>query len=136
VGPARRVYERVAAEAYARSYRASGAIRNAALHVLRGQRSGRTYRVPFTRRRYTASAPGEPPALRTGALRGSWLPRPRSERTPDATRVYPGVHTVVPYARFLQEGTPRIRPRPYVGPVLEKAWPQIRRIYREPYLGG
>lgn len=37
--------------------------------TLTGQRSGRTYRVPGTRRQYTASAPGEPPAVRTGRLR-------------------------------------------------------------------
>ena len=60
-----------------RTYRASNELRNAALLVLRGQRGGRRYRVPGTKRYYTASAPGEPPAVRTGAFRLSWQPDPR-----------------------------------------------------------
>ena len=52
-----------------RTYRASNELRNAALHVLRGKRSGRLYRVPNTKQKYRASAPGEPPAARTGAFR-------------------------------------------------------------------
>lgn len=35
-------------------------------------RTGRTYLVPGTSVPYTASAPGEPPAVRTGAYRDSW----------------------------------------------------------------
>ena len=55
-----------------RAYRASNELRNAELYVLRGQRSGKKYRVPGTRRKYTASAPGESPAVRTGVFRLSW----------------------------------------------------------------
>ena len=52
--------------------RAVNAIRNAELEVLRGKRSGRVYRKPHTKSHYTASAPGEPPARRTGNLRLNW----------------------------------------------------------------
>ena len=55
-----------------RAYRASNELRNAELYVLHGQRSGKKYRVPGTRRKYTASAPGESPAVRTGVFRLSW----------------------------------------------------------------
>ena len=60
-------------EVAARAVRASNELRNAALNVLRGQRTGRVYRKPHTKHAtYTASAPGEPPAVRTGMLRMSW----------------------------------------------------------------
>lgn len=39
---------------------------NASLYVLRGKRSGKVYRVPNTGKTYRASAPGEPPAVRSG----------------------------------------------------------------------
>ena len=66
-------------------------LRNSAPTVLRGERSGRRYKVPGTYRRqraktdgkmkngryYTASAPGEPPAIRTGTFRNSWQPKSR-----------------------------------------------------------
>ena len=59
-------------EVASRGVRATNALRNAELEVLRGQRSGRVYRKPHSKARYTASAPGEPPARRTGMLRMNW----------------------------------------------------------------
>lgn len=69
-----------------RGVRVVNALRDAELRVLKGQRSGRRYRTPYTGSRtpqekrkkkykppmYTASAPGEPPARRTGNLRMHW----------------------------------------------------------------
>jgi len=147
IGPGTRIFEKVEQQVLARSFRASNELRNAILRVLRGRRSGRRYRVPYTygsrgrnkgrrRRRarwYTASAPGEPPAVRTGVLRGSWWPRPRSERRQGRTVAYPAVYTSFKYAKWLEEGTDRMAPRPYVDLVKNRAWPKIRRIYREPY---
>lgn len=47
-------------------------VRNKALtQVLVGERTGKWYYVPGTRRLYRASSPGEPPATRTGDLRRS-----------------------------------------------------------------
>ena len=54
-------------------------MRNAELEVLKGQRSGRTYRKPHSKATYTASAPGEPPARRTGNLRMHWNGQVKSE---------------------------------------------------------
>lgn len=133
-----------------RSYLASNELRNAALQVLRGQRHGRRYKVPGTYRRqrdkatgkmrngryYTASAPGEPPAVRTGAFRMSWQPktlayfgsytsRIESELTTDNGRYNLG--------QILEDGTKRMAPRPYQERVIEKALPKIKRIYSEPY---
>lgn len=48
-------------------------IRDAIVDVMEeGDPSGRTYKVPGTETTYTASAPGEPPAIREGVYRSSW----------------------------------------------------------------
>ena len=131
-----------------RTYRASNELRNSALIVLRGQRSGRRYKVPGTYRRqrdktdgkmkngryYTASAPGEPPAVRTGKFRGSWQPDPRYS---DAFGVYWAriKSENLPYADWLEEGTPggQMAPRPHHDRIKEHAEPKVFRIYNEPY---
>lgn len=64
-----------------RGVRAVNAIRNAELEVLKGQRSGRVYRKPYSKATYTASAPGEPPARRTGNLRMHWNGQVKSENS-------------------------------------------------------
>lgn len=110
--------------------RASHALRNSALNVLRGQRSGRRYRVPGTKVSYTASAPGEPPARRTGTLRMSWGISAVSE---SGGRYTTGIYTDVPYAPLLDEGTPgdKIAPRPFKEKIVEKSKPQIGQIAKE-----
>jgi hypothetical protein len=37
------------------------------------------------------------------------------------------------YAAALQEGTDDIAPRPFREPIIEKAKPRIKRIFKEPY---
>ena len=134
-----------------RSYRVANELRNSALIVLRGQRSGRRYKVPGTYRRqrdkvdgkmkngryYTASAPGEPPAVRTGTFRNSWqatargpifgsyISRIESDATTDNGR-----HNL---GEILEDGTSRMAPRPYKDRILEHAEPKIVKIYSEPY---
>ena len=67
-------------KAVSRGVRAVNAIRNAELEVLKGQRNGKVYRKPFTKKAtYTASAPGEAPARRTGNLRLHWNGQVKSE---------------------------------------------------------
>lgn len=129
---------------------ASNELRNNSLQVLRGQRHGRTYRVPGTGRvhydkknktatisyrTYTASAPGEAPAVRTGVFRTSWMPK---------TEVYGNGHQVVSMIEsnirvgrnqqyklgdLLDEGTKRMAPRPYKKEIAEKSLPKIMRYY-------
>ncbi len=119
-------------------------LRNAELNVLSGQRSGKRYNVPGTGRvkyykrthtatitykKYTASAPGQPPAVRTGVLRTSWQPvvKDRDDgvllrlNTSQNGKRYPG---------YLENGTSKMQPRPYVKPIQDMAEPQIRRIYQ------
>lgn len=123
-----------------RTYRASNEMRNSALLVLRGQRSGRSYRVPGTKRYYTASAPGEPPAVRTGAFRNSWQTDPRCSgafgtywaRIKSDIRTDNGRYGL---GDILENGTPggQMAPRPHHDRILEKAEPKVMRIYEEPY---
>jgi len=133
-----------------RTYRASNELRNAALLVLRGQRHGRRYKVPGTYRLqldkatgkkrygryYTASAPGEPPAVRTGVFRLSWQTNPRIEdgkytaAIESAAKTDGGNHVL---GEILENGTSRMAPRPYMDAVKEKAEKNIVRIYSQPY---
>lgn len=133
-----------------RSYLAANELRNAALLVLRGQRSGRRYKVPGTYRRqrdkatgkmrngryYTASAPGEPPAVRTGTFRNSWQPEARVVYGSYISRISSDLRTDdgrYILGELLEEGTDRMEPRPHHDRILEKAEPQIVRIYDQPY---
>ena len=133
-----------------RSYLAANELRNASQLVLRGQRSGRRYKVPGTYARqtdrsdgkvkngryYTASAPGEPPAVRTGAFRMSWQPSAQVvygsyiSRIESDIRTDNGQHNL---GQILEEGTSRMAPRPHHDLILEKAEPEIFKIYSEDY---
>lgn len=108
--------------------RASNELRNAALNVLRGQRSGRVYKKPHSNATYTASAPGEPPAVRTGMLRMSW----GMKAVGDGKGTYTaGIYSDVPYAEKLDEGTPhgKIKPRPFKEKIIETAKPRVIQIF-------
>lgn len=139
-----------------RAYRASNELRNASQLVLRGRRGGRQYIVPGTGRmsynkrnhtakitykRYTASAPGEPPAVRTGAFRMSWTPKTKLESggisdfcivssVESTQRTDNGKYLL---GEILEDGTSRMAPRPHQEKIQQKALPQIMKIYSEPY---
>lgn len=157
---------RVGVEVESRGYRASNALRNAAMFVLRGDRHGRRYKIPGTyrhrvikgtgervkiRRRkvvsgayYTASAPGEPPANRTGIFRLGWKQKVTVTHAGMQNRT---VHAAIENGQrvgkyllgeILESGTDdgRIAPRPYKDAVKERAEPEIKKIYRQKYLKG
>ena len=124
-GIAAKAMAAVERELPSRAFRASNELRNAALEVLGGGRSGRTYRKPGGGT-YQASAPGEPPAARTGTLRNSWRP------TDSGNGISPCIESSVPYT-WLDTGKGRIAARPYVEPIKELALPLIEAIYKEPY---
>lgn len=121
-----------------RAYRASSELRNAELHVLRGQRSGRMYRVPNTKRKYRASAPGEPPAVRTGVFRLSWGTHVRVEENGGHFHAVSAIESREraggrPLGEMLENGTNRTAPRPYKQKVIDRALPQIKAIYQKPF---
>ena len=108
----------------ARGVRAVNAMRNAELEVLKGQRSGRT-----------ASAPGEPPARRTGNLRMHWNGQVKSEGSTagGGVQIIAELESQEKYAGYLENGTKKMAARPFVDKIKEKATPEIEKIYKEPY---
>lgn len=119
-----------------RAYKAANELRNASQLVLRGSRSGRVYTVPGTKRKYTASGPGEPPANRTGTFRMSWQASSHVVYGSYISRIESNVRTDngrYNLGSVLEEGTSRMAPRPYVDQILERAEPEIVKIYAEDY---
>ena len=124
------------------------ALHSAELRVLKGQRSGKRYRKPYTgslileeRKKkkyrppmYTASAPGEAPARRTGNLRLHWNGQVKTESAAkNGISVIAELESQEKYAPFLENGTSNMAPRPFVDRIKEEAEPEIRKIYSEPY---
>ena len=115
-----------------RGVRAVNAIRNAELEVLKGQRSGRVYRKPHSKATYTASAPGEPPARRTGNLRMHWNGQVKSENSSGGgVAIIAELESQEPYAGILENGSSKMAARPFTEKIKEKAMPEIQRIYGE-----
>lgn len=83
---------------------------------LTGQRSGRVYRIPGTRRTYRASSPGEPPASRTGILRTGY--RFRVITLND--QLTGEVGSPEDYAVWLEKGTRNMAKRPHMVPAFER----------------
>ena len=82
-----------------------------------GSGGGRTYRG------HTASAPGQPPAIDTGQLVGSLGHRMTVETE---GIVYAGVE----HAGYLEKGTRKMAPRPFLEPAAKKHLPQIQAALR------
>lgn len=93
-------------------------------------------------KRYTASAPGEPPAVRTGAFRMSWKRRTYVDSQNGNDRTIHGVAEsdlkVGNYllGELLEKGTTNMAPRPYKQKVIDMAYPKVLKIYKEPYFRG
>lgn len=121
-----------------RTYRASNELLNASKMVLRGRRSGRTYRIPYTKKHYRASAPGEAPANRLGMFRESWKPNPHSSEGGAV------VHACIESRQkvggrllgdLLENGHGNTAARPYQQAIKDRASDKVKRIFDEPYGG-
>ena len=90
---------------------------------LAGSRSGVRYRVPGTNTFYTASKPGEMPAVRTGELRSSYTLSPD---TPSSIGQQVHIGSPLKKAVWLEKGTKtkdgkwHIEPRPHLRKTLEQ----------------
>jgi len=92
--------------------------RNKTVQNLAGSRTGRTYKVPGTQVTYTASAPGEYPAVATGNL------RERIERkVVNSGEVHVG--TAVEYGLYLEKKGPSKGGRPWLKRSLDEAKPAM-----------
>ena len=99
---------------------ASEHARNRLVEKLGGNRTGRTYTVPGTSVTYTASSPGEAPASRTGQLRGSIEYETTKDKSVIGTRLQ--------YGAFLELGTNRNAPRPWLRSTLLEERDTIKKI--------
>ena len=115
------VVKNVGRQAVSRGTRAVNALRNAELEVLKGQRSGRVYKKPYSRATYTASAPGEPPARRSGALRLNWYGDVKGGNIGSGgTQIVAALESEQHYAGYLENGTSKMAPRPYKDRIREQ----------------
>lgn len=136
-----------------RAWKAALELKNSSELILRGQRSGRRYKVPGTYRRqrdktdgkmkngryYTASAPGEPPAMRTGLFRGRWQPTSLVSEGRYVSKIENDVMTAGGkhnLGEVLENGTSRMAPRPHHDRILQHAERRIVRIYNQSYFDG
>lgn len=119
-----KVNKRIRDEALARVTMASEHLRTKILEKLSGSRSGRVYRVPGTGRSYVASAPGEAPAVRLGGLRRSVRAKVERRRG----EVLGEVGTDLDYGLFLERGTRRMAPRPWLGKTYEEEKEALEEI--------
>lgn len=126
--------ENINRKVISRGTRAVNAIRSAELRILKGQRSGKEYRKYPYKSKYRASAPGEPPARRTGSLRLHWNGQVKSQHSANGgVAIVAELESQEPYAGYLESGTRNMEPRPFVEKIKEEAAPEIRKIYGEPY---
>lgn len=124
------VVSRVESQTVSRAFRAANELRNAEIEVLSGEGGGRTYRKSPFKTKYTASAPGSPPAERSGTLKKSFRPVVEGGRS----NVTSAIVSSTFYSNWLQTGTRKMAPRPYREPIIEKAKPRVTAIFSEPYL--
>ena len=105
-------------------------VRNTTLETLSGNRSGRTYYVPSTRRTYTASSPGEAPAQATGELRQSVKTSVEGE----GRTVVGIVGSDSKHAAPLEFGTRNMAPRPWLRISFEKSLDKVKSILTRKWL--
>jgi HK97 gp10 family phage protein len=91
--------------------------------------NGGTFRNLGAAGLHQASAPGDPPAVRTGTLRRS-ISMSRPQRRSTGTTLGWRITIGVKYAPWLEFGTRRIRPRPFLKPAMDKVRPLALRILR------
>lgn len=95
--------------------------------TLTGSRSGKTYRVPHTTRKYRASKPGEAPAVRTGELRNSYRYKLVKDRRDSLVQVGSPLKRAV----MLENGTSRMKARPHFLVTFERERRKIKSILME-----
>ena len=83
-----------------------------------GVKSGRIYEKYNPRRTHRASAPGQSPASDTGNLVRNIIVRNENK---DLVKV----ESNAPYSSFLEFGTSKMLPRPFLFPATEKSRPKI-----------
>lgn len=107
-------------------------VRNQTMNTLSGSRTGRIYKVPGTQKTYTASAPGEAPAVATAELRQSVKTAVEGE----GRDVIGYVGTDKIQGKMTEYGTKNMAARPWLRVSFEKATDKVREILSRKYLEG
>lgn len=107
---------------------------------LTGAKSGRVYLVPGTKRKYTASAPGESPARRTGRLAQAMKYKVVNDEGilgVDASYSTTGKKKVrvATYAEWLEKGNSKMAARPFIKPAYSNNAQAILRELSRPVKG-
>ena len=103
---------------------ATQSVRTQVLETLSGSRKGKTYYVPGTKRTYTASSPGEPPATATAELRQSVKVAVEGE----GKKVIGMVGTDKIQGKMTEFGTVNMDARPWLRISFEKAQEKVKSI--------
>lgn len=98
-------------------------------YTLKGNRSGKLYRVPATKKYYRASKAGEPPASRLGHLRTSYKYLVKGQGM-DAVGY---VGSPLPYSHFLEYGTYKMAPRPHLKVAFQNANSDVMKYFKDFY---
>lgn len=142
--------EEIQQKAKQRGYQAANVLTNEVKKVLSGQRSGRVYKVnktggkPKKRKSqkgsvtYTASAPGEAPALRFGTLQKSFKRRTYGDKIGSNFVIHAITESDLQVNGYLlgdllENGTKRIAPRPFKQKTIDAALPKIIQIFQKQY---
>ena len=99
-------------------------LQNQVKKTLTGSRSGKQYKIPHTSRKYTASKPGEAPAVRIGDLLNSIkynIKRSQSE-------VIGVVGSDLKKSIWLENGTSNMQARPFLLKTFEKERMELKRM--------
>jgi len=113
-----------------RMMEAVNTVRNTTVETLSGSRTGRQYYVPGTQKLYTASAPGEPPAVATGRLRQSI----KSSIETEDDNLVGYVGTDMEYGKELEYGRHNMAPRPWLRPSFERSEQEVINIFSREWL--
>ena len=133
----KKITESISQQMASRGARAANQLMNAKNETLRGTGGGRQYRIPNTGGYYTASAPGEVPASRTGNYRARWNMKSYTSGKEVHSEIESNVTTDnggYVLGSLLEDGTSKMAPRPHQEKILEKAKPNVLKIYAEPYV--
>jgi HK97 gp10 family phage protein len=90
--------------------------------------------------RHIASRPGEPPAIDTGTLRASIMNEVEKSGMNVTGKVGPDIEKIaakapvgtnVEYGFYLELGTSKMEPRPFLRPALRRTRKQVVKIFKE-----